>query len=223
MIKPVFSSLPKSIQTNFADKRNPFSCAFISEREIKKHVCFGIDPPPTQVLRYDNHENKSEDNEEQTGFLAKKMNSSEQNDETNKDSTIPPSNKKGKKSKKNQKKKKENIVSNIDHSRPPTKHYEVLHIFLDLGMDHYNLYCNLLKYVLSDAELRQNRFPHPQTLSFQKNFRPVSETFRICIRCRESYEILENGDYVSSTKCLHHPLKAVFDEFRNGHFTGAVV
>lgn len=90
-----------------------------------------------------------------------------------------------------------------------TKYYSVLDMYSKLNMSNEQLHARLLPLTLEHVDLVKNNYPlgRPDCFHWPKLL-PPERTDRICIRCRENFQINENDEYSSPTKrCSYHTKK----------------
>lgn len=92
--------------------------------------------------------------------------------------------------------------------------YEPLSLYEKLNLDKYSLYQKFTPYLLTREQLKMFGFPEevpgrPGRAVIQTQKLKEGSIDRYCCRCKTTFKILPNGDYVSDSICRYHPKKPI--------------
>ncbi|XP_035229963.1 putative exonuclease GOR [Stegodyphus dumicola] len=87
-----------------------------------------------------------------------------------------------------------------------------LQLFRTLRTHRTDVYSEFLPYVLTDEQLHKHGFPvdspnHLGRTTMYRENRATDPTQRCCVRCRDTFYILDDGTYHSETLCRFHTKK----------------
>ncbi|XP_035229964.1 RNA exonuclease 1 homolog [Stegodyphus dumicola] len=88
-------------------------------------------------------------------------------------------------------------------------------LFRTLRTHRTDVYSEFLPYILTDEQLHKHGFPvdspnHLGRTTMYRENRATDPTQRCCVRCRDTFYILDDGTYHSETLCRFHTKKNVF-------------
>ncbi|GFY69039.1 RNA exonuclease 1 homolog [Trichonephila inaurata madagascariensis] len=99
----------------------------------------------------------------------------------------------------------------VEHPREFTTYYPILDSYSKLAMSDQQLYENLLPLTLDHEDLVQNNYPSDEPgLFYWPKMVHAEETNRICVRCKQPFQIGLSDIYSASlNRCYYHPRKPV--------------